>query len=183
MLWTHIKTVIKHRHYVFKCCVRCGIIWRGLVHDLSKFSPAEFIPGARYADGKRPPSENEIKATGITASWLHHKGRNKHHPEYWYDPTHNITPPLPTPYLIEMFCDRLGATMAYKGRAFTRHDPLNYFLAHEERDRPLMNEKTYRQLEYLLKVVDRYGVRVGCLEARKMLLLDGRIPTMGGVDE
>ena len=39
----HLKTVHKHRKYVRKYCFRCGLYKRGLLHDLSKYSPTEFL--------------------------------------------------------------------------------------------------------------------------------------------
>ena len=48
----HLKTVLRHRHQVMLHCIRAGIPVQGLLHDLSKFSPTEFIPGALYYQGE-----------------------------------------------------------------------------------------------------------------------------------
>ena len=42
----HFKTITKHRHIVCRYCFRLGLIWQGLTHDLSKYSPTEFWRGA-----------------------------------------------------------------------------------------------------------------------------------------
>ena len=81
----HFLTITKHRHAVMKNCFRAGIPWRGLVHDLSKYSPTEFFNGVRYFQGDRSPNEGEREAKGYSEAWMHHKGRNRHHYEYWTD--------------------------------------------------------------------------------------------------
>ena len=81
----HFKTITKHRHKVIRNCFKAGIFWQGLRHDLSKYSPTEFIPGAKFYLGTRSPNEKEREVYGYSMAWMHHKGRNKHHYEYWYD--------------------------------------------------------------------------------------------------
>ena len=81
----HLTTVLKHRHMVMLHCFKAGIIKRGLLHDLSKFSPTEFIPGVLYFQGNRSPNEQERETIGYSRAWMHHKGRNRHHYEYWTD--------------------------------------------------------------------------------------------------
>lgn len=127
----HIKTVTVHKYYVFIHCAKAGIPWRGLVHDLSKFSPAEFIPGVKYYTGKRSPNEGEREEYGYSSAWMHHKGRNKHHNEYWTDydlKTKEIVPvKMPVKYVKEMFCDRLAAGKTYKKKDYTDAFPLEYY--------------------------------------------------------
>lgn len=81
----HLKTINKHRHAVIRNCFRAGIPLQGLRHDLSKYAPVEFLNGAKYYDGSRSPNELERNDKGYSEAWLHHKGRNKHHFEYWTD--------------------------------------------------------------------------------------------------
>ena len=81
----HLRTITKHRHMVIKHCKKAGILWQGLRHDLSKYSPTEFIPGVKYYTGTKSPNEGERIDKGYSVAWLHHKGRNKHHFEYWMD--------------------------------------------------------------------------------------------------
>ena len=128
----HLKTVIRHRHAVIRYCFRAGIGWQGLTHDLSKFSPTEFWPGVRYyTNGRKSPNEAERAANGFSRAWMHHKGRNRHHFEYWqdYDPvTRRMAPvPMPARYVAEMFCDRVAASRIYLGRDYTDAAPLAYF--------------------------------------------------------
>ena len=83
--WGHRRTVVKHRYLVTAGCFRVGLYRQGLLHDLSKFSPTEFMVGARYWQGNRSPNNAEREDIGYSTAWLHHKGRNRHHFEYWVD--------------------------------------------------------------------------------------------------
>ena len=83
--WRHLKTVQRHRHLVRQYCFRLGLYWQGLTHDLSKFSPVEFWAGVKYFQGDRSPNDAQRRDKGYSASWMHHKGRNRHHFEYWID--------------------------------------------------------------------------------------------------
>lgn len=129
--WEHLKTVCRHRYYVFKECAACGIGFQGFIHDLSKFSPTEFISSARYYQGNRSPIEAEKEVLGYSAAWLHHKGCNKHHWEYWtdFDATdgHVLAAEIPIRYVIEMVCDWIGAGKAYNKDKWTQNGPLVHY--------------------------------------------------------
>ena len=128
----HFHTITKHRHKVIKHCFKAGIGWQGLLHDLSKYSPSEFISGAKYYIGTRSPNERERELFGYSPAWMHHKGRNKHHFEYWVDinPKSKLYEPVPMPirYVTEMFCDRVAACKIYRGNGYTDNAALDYFL-------------------------------------------------------
>ena len=79
------NTVTKHKWIVFKLCIKAGIPLHGIIHDLSKYSPAEFWEAAKYYNGIKSPIVYARNENGYSKAWLHHKGRNKHHFEYWYD--------------------------------------------------------------------------------------------------
>lgn len=156
----HIKTITHHRHLVMKNCFRAGIPINGLLHDLSKYSPAELIPGImNYEAGKRSPNEHEREEKGFSSAWLHHKGRNKHHFEYWYDvstKSHVYEPvPMPLAYLKETFCDRVAASKNYRGDNYTVSDPLDYFLTRKA-DR-IMHPCTACVLEKWLRMLAEKG--------------------------
>lgn len=127
----HFITITKHRNKVISHCAKAGILRRGLLHDLSKYLPAEFIAGAKFYAGQHSPNDSQRKAYGYSAAWMHHKGRNRHHFEYWtdYNPqTHKSAPvKMPLVYVIEMFCDRIAASKIYQGEAYTDQKPLEYF--------------------------------------------------------
>ena len=155
----HFKTITRHRHAVIRNCAKAGILRQGLFHDLSKYLPEEFLPGAQYFQGNRSPNEQERIECGYSRAWMHHKGCNKHHFEYWtdYDPhTRRMAPvKMPLNYVIEMFCDRVAASKTYNKANYTQESPLLYLTkstAHEK-----MTEKTYRKLIYLLKMLAEKG--------------------------
>ena len=127
----HFETITRHKLLVMKYCFACGLYEQGLAHDLSKYSPTEFIPGCIYYQGDHSPNEAERAAKGYTSAWLHHKGRNKHHFEYWTDlslKTRAYAPvEMPARYLAEMVMDRIAACKTYQGAAYTDGAPLEYF--------------------------------------------------------
>ena len=129
----HFKTISKHKALVTGYCFRMGLIRQGLLHDLSKYAPVEFLEGARYWQGNRSPNNAEREDTGVSMAWLHHKGRNKHHFEYWIDYGINCDTiirgtQIPRRYVAEMVADRISASRVYLGDAYTDKAPLEYFM-------------------------------------------------------
>ena len=155
----HFKTITKHRHAVIRHCFKCGIGWQGLFHDLSKYSPTEFIPGAKYYLGDKSPNEKEREILGYSLAWMHHKGRNKHHFEYWNDvnpATKRYEPvPMPARYVVEMFCDRVAACKIYRGKEYKDSAALEYFLRGNARAK--MHETTADMLEEWLRMLAEKG--------------------------
>ena len=156
----HFKTITAHRHEVIKNCFKAGIFFQGLRHDLSKYSWTEFSSGAKYyEDGKRSPNEREREVYGYSKAWLHHKGRNKHHFEYWtdYNPKTRILSPIEMPlrYVKEMFCDRVAASKVYQGKNYTDSHPLQYF--QKAKGKRFINEKTSDLLESWLIMLSEKG--------------------------
>ncbi len=166
----HFLTITKHRHKVIANCARAGILFQGLRHDLSKYSPTEFIPGARYYQGSRSPNERERELYGYSRAWMHHKGRNRHHYEYWndYNPKtkriENVEMPLK--YVIEMFCDRVAASKIYNGRDYKDSDPYTYFCRIKGKHR--MNPNTEELLNRLLEMLRDEGEKATFVYIRKL---------------
>ena len=158
-VWGHFKTITRHRHQVIKHCRKAGILWQGLFHDLSKYSPSEFIVGARYYQGTRSPNDMERKVLGYSAAWLHHKGRNKHHFEYWtdYNPETRTYGPVKMPlrHVKEMFCDRVAASKIYQGKNYTDSHPYEYFDG--GRTKRLIHNETSDLIEKLLLMLRDEG--------------------------
>lgn len=153
----HFIVVTKHRWVVFKLCLRVGEPWRGLVHDLSKYSPTEFFEGVKYFNGKHSPIVDCRKDIGYSKAWLHHKGRNKHHAEYWFDPfSPEKTPIMPYKYVAEMLCDKLAAGIVYKGKEWTKEYELQYWL--HDRDKTFFNDRVERLITEFLTQVSEVGI-------------------------
>ena len=156
----HLKTITHHHNLVMVHCFKCGLYWQGLTHDLSKLSPIEFLTGAKYYQGTRSPNNAQREAVGYTAAWLHHKGRNRHHLEYWIDyaggdNTSMIGMRMPEKYVAEMVCDRMAASKTYRGKAYRDSDPWDYYA--RARDVYLLHPDTKRQLEQCLITLRDHG--------------------------
>ncbi len=155
----HLKTILHHRHLVMYHCFKAGIFRHGLTHDLSKFSPTEFIPSVLYYQGNRSPNEREREVNGYSKAWMHHKGRNRHHFEYWtdYNPqTRRLEPvPMPDDYIIEMFCDRISASKTYNGKNYNTSRPLEYYM--RGKTSRLIEKSTARKIEFLLRMLAEKG--------------------------
>lgn len=156
----HFKTITEHKIKVAEGCFKVGLYKQGILHDLSKYQPSEFLVGVKYYQGDRSPNNAEREKRGYSSAWLHHKGRNKHHFEYWIDYSSECIPggvmpvKMPTRYLVEMFMDRVAASKVYKGKDYKDSDPYEYFLIGKGR---LMHPKTRRQLYVLLKMLAEKG--------------------------
>ncbi len=122
--WQHFCTISHHKVLVCRHCFKVGLYRQGIMHDLSKYSLTEFRVGVNYYQGDRSPNTAERSDLGYSTAWLHHKGRNRHHYEYWIDMKGNRDAslegkPMPTRYVVEMFCDRMAASKVYQGSAYT----------------------------------------------------------------
>ncbi|MBO5955699.1 MAG: catalase [Clostridia bacterium] len=155
----HLSTVVRHRNKVFVHCCKAGIPWRGLMHDLSKFSPTEFVPGVKFFLGTRSPNEAERAEFGFSLAWMHHKGRNRHHFEYWtdYSPSTKVVSPvrMPVRFVKEMFCDRVAASKIYQGKNYTDQHPLEYFM--RGKGRRVIHPETSELLENWLVMLSEKG--------------------------
>ena len=155
----HFITITRHRHLVIRHCYHCGILWQGLRHDLSKYSPTEFLEGIRFYRPDRSPNMGAREAKGYSRAWLHHQGRNKHHFEYWVDysmKTKRKEPvQMPVRYVVEMFCDRVAASKVYFDKKYDDSKPLYYF--NKARKRRYMHPVTSAQLEKLITMLANEG--------------------------
>jgi hypothetical protein len=126
----HLGKILKHKYWVFYYCCKAGIPWRGIKHDMSKFSPTEFWESVRYYQGNRSPIDACKEDKGVSKAWMHHKGRNRHHYEYWVDNFDKGGIPVQMPYkdAVEMLCDYLGAGRAYMGKDFNLQAEYKWWL-------------------------------------------------------
>ena len=157
--WRHFKTITGHRILVMKGCFAMGLYWQGLTHDLSKYSPVEFWNGAKFYQGVRSPNAAEREQKGFSEAWMHHKGRNRHHYEYWTDMNKETgryeSVMIPRRYLAEMVADRVAACKVYEGDRYTPGSALAYLT--RSREKNLINPQTLQQLTYLLTMLKDRG--------------------------
>jgi len=176
--WKHFKTITYHKYLVAKGCFKVGLYRQGIFHDMSKYSPTEFWVGAKYFQGDRSPNNAERETIGYSTAWLHHKGRNKHHYEYWIDYSMNAQPggmvpvPMPDKYIAEMIMDRIAASKVYKGKDYTDDAALEYY--YRGTDRAPIHEKTKKILEHYLKMLSEQGEEKTFLAIRQELVKHSR---------
>lgn len=167
----HFRTITRHRHAVIRHARKAGILWQGLRHDLSKYSPTEFWQGVKNYTGTRSPNEKERIEKGYSAAWLHHKGRNKHHFEYWtdYNPVERRVMPVKMPlrYTAEMFCDRVAASKIYQGKNYTDAHPYEYFMG--AKGKRFIHQETSDLLEEWLTMLKDKGEEKTFRHIKKIL--------------
>ena len=156
----HLKTINNHKKLVMFTCFKVGMYKQGLLHDLSKYMPVEFGAGIKYYKGYMSPNNAQKKAEGLSTAWLHHKGRNKHHFEYWIDygsdPTQGLQGmKMPVRYVVEMFIDRMAACMNYEKENYNNNSPLNYYL--KGKSHIIMHEESQKLLEKVLEMLSEKG--------------------------
>ena len=152
----------RHKRLVMKRCFKMGLIRQGLLHDLSKYSLTEFLPGVKYFQGHRSPNVAEREEKGYSTAWLHHKGRNRHHLEYWTDYKKDRNDPgvtgcpMPDRYIAEMLADRLSACENYNGKNYTQADAYNYFMKNVH-ENSIIHPDTREKIVMLLGMVKDKG--------------------------
>ena len=174
----HFQTITKHKIYVMRECFRVGLYRQGLLHDLSKYSWTEFRIGCRYYQGTRSPNNAEREEKGYSSAWLHHKGRNKHHYEYWIDYNVNAGKDgriltgmkMPVRYVVEMFIDRVAASKNYMKEKYTNQAPLEYYEKGAARLGKMIHPETAELLHQLLKMLAEEGEEKTCFYIRKYVL-------------
>ena len=172
----HFKTITNHKLLVMKYCFKVGLYKQGLLHDLSKYTWVEFSAGIKYYKGYMSPNGIQKKVEGLSTAWLHHKGRNKHHFEYWID--YGINPEegikgmkMPVKYVVEMFIDRMSASMNYQKEKYTDKSPLEYY--DKRKEYYLLHETTRKQLEFLLNKLAKDGEKETLRFIKKEVLKGG----------
>lgn len=162
----HFRTITEHKIQVMRHCFAVGLYYQGIMHDMSKYMPSEFLMGCKYYQGgKRSPNNGEREDKGYSFAWMHHKGRNRHHFEFWTDYSQYVKPGenpvvpvrMPRKYVVEMLMDRIAASKIYLKDQYTQHEPLKYY--QRGRGHYLMHPKTARELERMLKILDKRGER------------------------
>ena len=169
----HLHTINHHRRLVRHGCFKVGLYWQGLTHDLSKYSPSEFFVGVKYYQGTRSPNVAERSEKGYSTAWLHHKGRNRHHQEYWTDysvETGNLLDfkEMPPRYFIESIMDRVAACKVYRGKAYNDGAALDYLLTRDSNRN--MNKKNYDDMVFLFTMLRDKGEKETYRYIKKIFL-------------
>lgn len=176
----HLRTINHHKFLVMKHCFKVGLYKQGLLHDLSKYTWVELRTGAKYFQGNKSPNTVEREVEGCSMAWLHHKGKNLHHLEYWIDYSNNkdegfVGMKMPVKYVVEMFCDRVAACKNYQKDAYRDDSPLKYFEKGKDRYGMLFHPKSKELLEHLLEKLAEDG-EDATFSYIKREILTGRAP-------
>ena len=158
-IFKHLKTVCTHKYYVAKYCFKFGLYWQGIVHDLSKFLPIEFLTSVKYYQGNRSPIDAEKEDKGYSIAWLHHFHNNKHHWCYWvdWDMKQNLTPyKIPYKYVIEAICDWIGAGITYSKKSnvtFKWDEPYEYYKNHTRINDDISSKIFHPRTRFLFDII------------------------------
>lgn len=173
----HFYTITKHKKLVMEGCFKVGLYKQGLLHDMSKYTWQEFKTGVIYYQGTRSPNAAEREHFGYSEAWLHHKGRNKHHYEYWTDVDGHhrkngvVGVKMPAKYVAEMVMDRIAASKVYKKEAYTDSAPLEYY--ERTKEYITIHPQTRALLYKILKMLSVRGEAYTFAYIKKVLLKKG----------
>lgn len=165
MYWKYLKYVLRHKWFVTIECFKMGLFLRGIMHDMSKFLPSEFIPYARFFYGKYPSlndvhgdQRNRISiwkegaAKAFDFAWLLHQKRNDHHWQWWILPEDDggtKIMPMSLNAIKELVADWIGAGRAISGRK----DPWPWYQANKGHMQ--LNPDTRRIIEMSLEALHK----------------------------
>ena len=181
-IFKHTKLVLNHKYVVFKLCCKVGIPWRGFLHDWSKFSPTEFLESIKYYNGHGSPITICKKENGYSKAWLHHKGRNKHHPEYWIDMSiPDKTVIMPYKYAVEMICDKMAAGIVYQGKEWNKEWQLKYYT--KEREKSLIHPQMDKFMLTIFTEVSKNGLNKTLTKQNMKKLYEKYCIRMENLDE
>ena len=178
--WEHWKTITHHKNMVRAGCFKVGLYRQGIMHDWSKYTPTEFLVGCKYYQGNMSPNNAERADKGYSTAWLHHKGRNKHHLEYWIDYSASdkghggmTGMKMPLKYVVEMFIDRISASKNYQKGNYTDRSALTYY--EKGKGHYMMHKDTEAMLVYLLTMLAVKGEKE-TFRFVKNEVLKGKVP-------
>ena len=124
---------------MFYYATKLGIPWLGFIHDLTKFTPTEFLLSVKYFDGRRSPTiiERNYK-DNFSEICVRHTGRNKHHWQYWVDYTRYemVVGRIPFKRCLEYAADVLSASRVYNPKDYDFMVAYNYFKEHSKTHLP-----------------------------------------------
>ena len=132
----HFSTITHHKMLVMKTCFKVGLYKQGLLHDLSKYTPIEFIPGVIYYQGDRSPINREKELKTCSRGKL-------------------VGMKMPKKYVAEMVIDRISASKNYLKDQYNDGSALAYYL--NGKHMMLIDDETDYLSRYLLTMLDMKG--------------------------
>lgn len=112
-----LKRIVIHKFWVAYYCFQLGLYWQGITYDLSKFSLTEIKGALKYWNDFKSSLAYEKELNGYSETFLHHRGHNPHHYEYWIHSLDEggVAAEMPRKYALELICDYLAACRTYRG--------------------------------------------------------------------
>ena len=78
----HIIDILMKKTYVLIYCFRIGLYWRGIKHDISRFSLIEFIYSIENYDPVEYPLDMR-RRNSISQAYIHYISKNDYTIEHW----------------------------------------------------------------------------------------------------
>lgn len=142
----YFKYLLKHKYWVAHMLFQRKLFIQGIMHDMSKFKPREFI---KYAEHLSTNKKLDIKET-----WVNHIHVNKHHWQYWVllsDEGNMQALEMPENYVIEMIADWYSTTICEKGFDRLQENVFRWYM--ERKDKLFLHQKTRQFLEENIIIV------------------------------
>lgn len=147
----YVLRVLRHKFWVARYCFKAGLYWRGIIHDLSKFSPSEFGAYARYCAEDHP--SDQVKQEFEKAR-LHHQKHNSHHYEYWV--TDDKPTLMPLEDVLELVCNYLGAKKSAVVSTFTYTKAFNSWMKKDRLEaKTQMHPVVFHFVEIILRTCSK----------------------------
>ncbi len=150
--FSYLWYIIQHKWNVGIECLKAGLWWHAITHDLSKFRPSEFFPYARFFTRKNRTKNyktSDETDMNFQSGWCLHQKRNRHHWNYWVSVTRKneiAAIPMPMKYVRQMICDWKGMARKFGGTWW------EYYW--KNRDDMILHAKTMVRINQLLKRED-----------------------------
>lgn len=141
MYWNYLKYILKHKWFVFLECLKIMQPWHGIIHDMSKFLPSEFIPYAKKFYGRDCAYKYFEIENDFAVAWLLHQHRNKHHWDYWVK-SDGKPVPMPSKHVMQMIAD-------WRAMGRTFDDTAKEFYE-KNKNKMILHKKTADLVKYIL---------------------------------
>lgn len=151
----NMRYTLRHKWFVLRAGLRLHVpIWRLIIHDWTKFTPAEWGPYARFfftgAKSTKNGGAEKVATAEFDRAWNHHQKKNDHHWEFWLrigKKGELLALPMPDTARREMLAD-------WKGAGLARNMPDTAGWYKSNRDNMILHEDTRAWIEKQLGLSD-----------------------------
>lgn len=144
--YCNLKYLLIHKYNVAIECLKMGMFWHAVTHDISKFLPSEFFPYSENFHSGPWKKYRELNRRAMEEAWQWHKNRNPHHWDFWVKGSGEAIP-MPEKYVKQMIADWKGM-----GRQTGFDNAINYYA--KTKHRMSLHKDTVKLIhKYLLNEV------------------------------